>query len=105
MDFLLAALCGIGIGMLWQRADPVKPFRQWVVIRLNRLHDRLVVKRLPRYPVWWLKGVLACESCLAPWLAAASGPIFGLGWYSFAAIPIAFAIYHLLTPAKPQQES
>lgn len=96
MALLWAALCGIGLAMLWQRADPVKPLRNLVIIRLSRLHDRLAVKKLPKYPIWWLKGVLGCESCLAPWLAGGIGPVFDLAWYSFAAVPIAFAIYHLL---------
>ena len=100
MDILIAALCGIGIAMLWQRGEPIKPVHNWVVIRLNRIHDKLAVRKWPKYPVWWLRGVLSCESCLAPWMALGSGLAMDLGWYAFAALPTSFAIYHLLIQIK-----
>lgn len=95
MDILIAALCGIGLSMLWQRAEPLKPAHDWLIIRLNRLHDQLALRKLPKYPIWWLKGVLSCEDCLSPWMALAAGLALGLHWYSLVALPTAFAIYHL----------
>lgn len=101
---LLAALIGIGLGMLWDRAEPLKPVHNWVIIRLNRLHDWLAVRKLPKYPIWWLKGALSCEPCSSPWLALGAGLVLGLDWYALAAIPVSFAIYHLFLPPKDHRE-
>ena len=100
MDILIAALCGIGLGMLWDRAEPLKPIHDWITIRLNRLHDWLAVRGLPRYPVWLVKGAQSCEPCSSPWLALGSGLALGLGWHALVAMPVAFAIYHLCLPPK-----
>jgi hypothetical protein len=103
MDILIAALCGIGLAMLWQRAEPLKPVKDWTIIRLSRLYDLLAVRKLPRGPIWLLKGALGCEACLSPWMGLFSGLALGLGWLSLAALPVAFALYHLLLkPMDPQ---
>ena len=99
----LAALCGIGLAMLWARALPVKSLHDFVIIRLNRIFEWFLYRKLPSYPFWFLKGVFGCESCLAPWLALGSGLALGLWWYSIAAMPVAYATYHLLIkPSEPK---
>jgi hypothetical protein len=95
MDFIVAALIGIGLAMLWQRALPVAPVRSWAIIRLSRLYDTLTVRKLPRWPIWWLKGALGCEDCLCPYLATAAGFGLGLGAWCWGAGAVAFALYHL----------
>lgn len=96
MNILIAALCGIGFSMLWNRAEPLVPLHNFVIIKLNRLYDWLSIKKLPKYLIWWLKGIISCEACFSPWLAFISGLIMGLGWESIITAPIAFAIYHLM---------
>ena len=112
MEIIIAALCGIGLGMLWDRAEPLIPLHDFVIIKLNRLYDWLSTKKLPKfliwlpkYFLWWMKGAISCEPCSSPWLALGSGLILGLGWKSLIAMPVAFAIYTLLMPKKEFRES
>lgn len=100
MDIITIALCGIGISMLWCRAVPITPIKDFVIIKLNRIYEMLVVRKMPSYPVWLLKGMLSCEACATPWFALLSGLIIGSWFNSIIAMPISFAIYTLLIKEK-----
>lgn len=88
---IYASITGVGLAMLWQRAEPLKPAREWIIIRLNRLHDQT-----RSYPIWWLKGALGCETCLSPWMAWMVAGIWLQSWEALAAGPIAYVLVHLM---------
>jgi hypothetical protein len=98
----------MGIAMLWHRARPIKPIREHAILILNRIWERLAVGRskwnpiqIPAYGVWWLKGILQCESCLTPWTAGLTAIAFGLQWGEVASCSTAaYAVHTLLHPVK-----
>ena len=102
----IASLAGIGLGMLWTRAEPLKDLHDWVIIRADRCHTWAVTRkwRISRmiwvYPFWHFKGIIGCEDCFAPYLAAGLALALGLKWYSLLAMPMAYAIYHLLLEGR-----
>lgn len=95
---LVAALAGVGISLLWMHALPLEPLRNWIVVRLSRLHDRLALRGLPRYPVWLLKGALSCGECLAPWAALVVALLLDLQWYALLAMPCSYALFIRKSP-------
>lgn len=95
---LVAALAGVGISLLWNHAKPLEAPRNWIVVRLNRLYDWLAGHGLPRYPVWFLKGILGCGECLAPWAALGVALLLDLQWYALLAMPCSYAIYQRKSP-------
>lgn len=107
MNDALIVFAALGVVLLWERAKPIQPIRDWVVIRANRMWQRVVTKGVPAlaWPFAWLKGVAGCGECLSPY----AGFFLSLCWQENVARALlhglaTYAVYVALFARKDAHE-
>ncbi len=122
MDILILIAAAWGIVLLWHRAKPLKPVREWLIVRLHRTHEWIrslagkrpifddidtaysFLNRAVAYPFFWLVGVLGCGECMTPYVAFALclGYGFTVG-YSLVGAAAAYAGWVCLFAPKDHE--
>lgn len=109
MDRVILIFAAVGIVLLWHRAEPLRPIRIFLLRWLNRWWEGMVVGRrtfwrIPAWPLWWLKGVVGCGECLAPYCGAGVAFVAGERWWS---IPMGLSVYaiYVLTERRSSDQT